>query len=163
MTAQPSTPIQQGTTSPSRRRVASYPNYAEAQRAVDYLSDQKFPVERVAIVGEGLRFVEQVTGRLNWFRSALGGAGAGALTGALIGFVFGLFDLVTPLISGLILAFYGFIFGAVIGAIFGLLSYAASGGRRDFTSTSGFQAERYTIMVDDDVAEEAVQVLVGMQ
>ncbi len=42
----------------ARRTVATYATYAEAQRAVDYLSDQQFPVERVAIVAEGLRFVE---------------------------------------------------------------------------------------------------------
>ena len=43
--------------------VASYESYPEAQRAVDYLSDRRFPVERVAIVADDLRFVEQVTGR----------------------------------------------------------------------------------------------------
>ena len=43
-----------------RRTVASYDDYAEAERAVDYLSDHGFPVERVAIVGHGLRYVEQV-------------------------------------------------------------------------------------------------------
>lgn len=63
----------------ARQTVASYPTYAEAQRAVDYLSDQKFPVERAAIVAEGLRFVEQVTGRLNWGRALLNGAVASTL------------------------------------------------------------------------------------
>ena len=62
----------QGTnTRRSRQTVASYDTYAEAQRAVDYLSDEKFSVEHVAIVAEGLRFVEQVTGRLNWGRALL--------------------------------------------------------------------------------------------
>ena len=36
----------------ARVNVATYATYPEAQRAVDYLSDQKFPVERTAIVGE---------------------------------------------------------------------------------------------------------------
>lgn len=43
-----------------RRTLASYPTYAEAERAVDWLSDQGFAVEHVAIVGKGLRSVEQV-------------------------------------------------------------------------------------------------------
>ncbi|HZC19487.1 MAG TPA: general stress protein [Rubrobacteraceae bacterium] len=47
-----------------RRVVGSYSSYAEAQRAVDHLSDEGFAVERVSIVAEGLRFVEQVTGRV---------------------------------------------------------------------------------------------------
>ena len=34
-----------------RELVASYRTYAEAQRAVDFLSDQRFPVERLSIVG----------------------------------------------------------------------------------------------------------------
>ena len=38
---------------PLQRVVASYGNYAEAQRAVDYLSDNSFPVEKVTIVGRG--------------------------------------------------------------------------------------------------------------
>jgi heat induced stress protein YflT len=47
-----------------RRTVASYPSYAEAEHAVDSLSDQGVAVEDVAIVGKGLQSVEQVTGRM---------------------------------------------------------------------------------------------------
>ena len=61
------------TSQAARRVVASFERYEEAQRAVDYLSDEKFPVERVAIVGEGLRLVEQVTGRLTWWRATVKG------------------------------------------------------------------------------------------
>jgi hypothetical protein len=35
----------------SRRTIASYANYADAESAVDWLADQGFPVERGAIVG----------------------------------------------------------------------------------------------------------------
>lgn len=147
------------TSAVSRRTVASYPTYQEAQQAVDYLSDQNFPVERTAIVAEGLRLVEQVTGRLGWGRSALNGALAGALTGAVIGFIFGLFNWVDPLISGLVLAFNGLIFGAIIGAIFGLLTYALSGEQRDFSSVHGMQAEHYNLTADDEVFNEAYRLL----
>jgi hypothetical protein len=146
----------------SRRTVATYQTYAEAQRAVDYLSDQNFPVQRVAIVAEGLRFVEQVTGRLGYGQAALNGALSGAVIGALFGFIFGLFDLITPLVSALNLALFGIIFGALIGAVIGLITYAFSGGQRDFTSTSGMQADRYLVMVDDEVAGEAEQLLTRM-
>ena len=47
-----------------RRLVGSYERYDDAQRAVDTLSDRRFPVERVTIVGSDLRLVERVTGRL---------------------------------------------------------------------------------------------------
>ena len=147
----------------SRRTIATYTTYAEAQRAVDYLSDQKFPVERVAIVAEGLNLVEQVTGRLGYGRAALNGALSGAFTGALIGFIWGLFSLITPLVSALNLALYGILIGAVIGAIVGLIGYAVSGGQRDFTSVSGIQADRYNVMVDADVADEAARLLNSMR
>lgn len=42
--------------------VGSYPTYEGAQRAVDFLSDSKFPVERTAIIGSDLRMVETVLG-----------------------------------------------------------------------------------------------------
>ena len=53
------------------RTIATFDDYAEAQRAVDHLSDQGFPVERTAIVGHGLRYVEQVAGRITTGRAAL--------------------------------------------------------------------------------------------
>ena len=41
-------------TPPKGWPIGSYPTYAEAQRAVDYLSDQAFPVQQVTIVGVDL-------------------------------------------------------------------------------------------------------------
>ncbi len=146
----------------ARRTIASYATYAEAQRAVDYLADQKFAVERVAIFAEGLRFVEQVTGRLGYGKAALNGALSGAVTGGFLGYLLGLFSLITPLTSALALGLYGLIFGAIIGAIIGLIGHALSGGRRDFSSTSGLQAESYNVMVDDDLADEAARLLASM-
>jgi len=148
------------TDSSARRTVASYTSYAEAQRAVDYLSDQKFPVERTAIVAEGLSFVEQVTGRLNYGKALMSGSGSGALIGVIIGLIFGLFAVNVPLLP---LVLYGLITGAIAGAILGLVGYAMTGGRRDFTSVSGMQAERYNVMVDAEVAGEAERILAGMR
>lgn len=51
-------------TPPKGWPVGSYPTYAEAQKAVDYLSDNQFPVQQVTIVGVDLMQVERVTGRL---------------------------------------------------------------------------------------------------
>src|ERR1700744_3469031 len=108
---------------PARRVIATFDNYADAERAVDDLADQQFEVERVTIVGRDLELVEQVTGRMKYAWSALRGAAAGALTGALIGWIFGLFNWLYPLIAGLVLAGYGLIFGAAVGAFTGLLVY----------------------------------------
>ncbi|MFD5011993.1 general stress protein [Streptomyces chartreusis] len=68
-----------------RRAIASYTTYQEAQRAVDHLSDHGFPVERVAIIGQNVRLVEQVTGRMGHGGAGLQDAASGALSGALLG------------------------------------------------------------------------------
>lgn len=98
-------------------------------------------------------------GHIDGARVMLGGAGSGAITGALFVFVFGLFDRLTPLVSSLTLALYGALFEAVVGALVGLLAHAATGGRREFTSVSAFQADRYTVVVDDERADSAARVL----
>ena len=144
----------------SRRTIATYSSYADAQKAVDYLSDNKFAVEKTAIVAEGLKFVEQVTGRLNWGRVIANGAGSGALTGVLIGLFFGLLFAGGQGLLGLVL--YGVAIGVIVGVIFAVMGYAATRGRRDFSSVGGMQAERYNVMVDSDVAEEAEGMLRGM-
>jgi hypothetical protein len=135
--------------------VATYPDYPSAQRAVDYLSDNKFPVERTAIVGTDLRLVENVLGRLTTARAALAGAASGAWFGLFIGLLFGIFSnsgwLAVLLVCILI--------GAVWGAIFGAIAHAMTGGRRDFTSRSSLQASQYAVTVDAEVADEARQLL----
>ncbi|MEX2541812.1 MAG: general stress protein [Trueperaceae bacterium] len=142
-----------------REVIASFADYREAQRAVDFLSDEKFDVRTISIVAEGLSFVEQITGRLNWQRAFVNGLSSGALIGAVIGFIFGIFNFFAPLTSALSLAFYGLIFGAILGGIVGLIGYALSGGDRDFTSVSGMQAERYDVTADPAVAGEARELL----
>ena len=147
-------------TTASRRTIASYRTYEEAERAVDWLSDNSFPVERSAIVGTGLRSVEQVTGRMTQGRAAKVGAGQGALIGALFALLFGIFftgpDFVELLLFSLV---SGALFGALYGALF---QYAASGGKRDFVSSADIQADRYEVQVDEATADEATRVLRGM-
>ncbi|MDQ0578370.1 general stress protein [Streptomyces rishiriensis] len=143
----------------TRRTIASYTTYQEAERAVDHLSDQGFPVERTAIIGQDVRLVEQVTGRMGHGEAALHGAASGALPGALIGWIFGLLNWLDPVVSGLLLALYGLVFGALVGALLGLLAHAAQQGRRDFASVSFMQPSRYDVVADDAVADEAARLL----
>jgi len=135
--------------------LATYADYEPAQRAIDYLSDNGFPVERTSIVGTDLRLVERVTGRLTIARAALAGAASGAWFGLFIGLLLGFF-------SGR--AFWAVmlvavVIGAVWGAIFGAVAHAATGGRRDFTSRSSLQATQYAVTVDAEHANEARQLL----
>ncbi|MEN3308630.1 MAG: hypothetical protein V7603_4832 [Micromonosporaceae bacterium] len=135
--------------------VATFADYLSAQRAVDFLSDNQFPVEQTAIIGTDLRLVEKVLGRLTTGRAALAGTGSGAWFGLLIGLLFGLFSVSAwwrVLLAGLVI-------GAVWGAIFGAVAHAMSGGRRDFTSRSSLSASQYAISVDAEFAEQARQLL----
>jgi hypothetical protein len=138
---------------PSGLPVGSYPTYAEAQRAVDYLSDQKFPVQHVTIVGSDLKLVERVTGRLTQGRAIAAGAMGGAWWGLFVGVLMMLFA--PDQVNGLVLVLTGVVFGAVFGLIFGWLGYRATGGHRDFTSRTQVVAGTYDVLCQPKFAEEA--------
>jgi hypothetical protein len=137
--------------------LASYSTYAEAQFAVDKLSDNKFPVQNVAIVGVDLRLVEAVVGRLSWGRAALSGLAMGMWFGLLLGLFVSLFARGDGSTFSLILM--GLIYGAAFGIVFGLLSYAFTGGKRDFLSRSQITAAHYDVHCDAGVLGQARQIL----
>ncbi|MFJ3403714.1 general stress protein [Promicromonospora sp. NPDC090134] len=143
-------------TLPAGDEVAAYSTYLEAQKAVDYLSDNKFPVENVTIVGTDLRMVERVTGRLTYGRVAL----AGALSGAWFGFFVGLLLTLFAGSSGFQVMFAGIALGAGFGLLFSILSYSFTGGRRDFTSSSQIVAATYAILCGHEHASDARALLV---
>jgi uncharacterized membrane protein len=142
-----------------RRVVASFTDYVDAERAVDRLSDEGFPVERAAIVARGLEYVEQITGRLRWIDAALRGMFSGAVAGFLIGWLFGVFNWFDPVIGSVVLALNGLWFGALVGSLVGLVAYSLQRGRRDFASVGGVHAERYDVLVDAEVADQAERLL----
>ncbi|WP_166845969.1 general stress protein [Isoptericola sp. BMS4] len=142
-------------TLPGGDEVAAYDTYLEAQQAVDYLSDNKFPVEHVTIVGTDLRMVERVTGRLSYGRVAL----AGALSGAWFGFFVGLLLSLFGGTGATSVIFVGIALGAGFGLMFSVLSYAFTGGRRDFTSSSQIVASSYAILCAAEQAGDARAML----
>lgn len=133
--------------------VASYTDYAGAQRAVDYLSDHEFPVERTSIVGADLRLVENVLGRLDAKKAALSGAASGVWFGLLVGLFLGIFAQRAQ--GWFWIVFAGVVWGALAGALFGWIGYRSMGGRRDFVSTSQLVAARYDVLVETSYAERA--------
>lgn len=141
-------------TPPKGWPIGSYPTYAEAQRAVDYLSDQQFPVQQVTIVGVDLMQVERVTGRLTWPKVLGGGVLTGAWLGLFIGLILGFFSpnpwsaLLTGLIAGV---FFGLITSAI--------PYAMARGTRDFSSTMQLVAGRYDVLCDPKNAEQGRDLL----
>ncbi|MBV8862947.1 MAG: magnesium transporter [Mycobacterium sp.] len=141
-------------TPPKGWPVGSYPTYAEAQRAVDYLSEQEFPVHQVTIVGVDLMQVERVTGRLTWPKVLGGGVISGAWLGLFIGLVLGVLNrpLMEVLPTGLVA---GVFFGLITSAV----PYAMARGTRDFSSTLQLVAGRYDVLCDPQNAEKARDLL----
>jgi hypothetical protein len=54
------------------------------------------------------------------------------------------------------------VFGAVFGLVWALAGYAATRGRRDFTSVSQVVATRYEVLVEHKFAEQGRQLLATM-
>ena len=113
--------------------VARFDDYGSAQRAVDRLSDDGFPVEQLDIVGSDLQMVERVTGRLTKWRAAAAGAVSGMWAGLLIGILLGLF---TTGHAWLAMVAVGIGLGVLWGAIFGFAAHLATRGERDFSSAA---------------------------
>jgi hypothetical protein len=137
--------------------VGSFESYEQAQAAVDYLSDEKFPVENVTIVGSDLRMIEKVTGRLTTGRAIAAGAAGGAWWGLFVGLLLGIFATDGSAWIGTVLT--GLLVGLVFGALFGWIGYAATQGRRDFVSTSAIVAGRYDVLCTTASAEQARALL----
>jgi len=122
-----------------------FDKYADAQQAVDFLSDNEFPVENVLIVGTELKQVERVTGRLTWGRVISAGAASGAWLGLLIGAILSIFadgsSVVVTILGGIA-------FGVAFGIISGAFGYAATRGQRDFSSVQKVVATKYEVLVE---------------
>lgn len=130
--------------------------YAEAQRLVDRLSDEGFPVDNLTIVGYGLKSVEYITGRLTKGRAALQGVGGGAWFGLLVGLLIGLF---APIVAWFAVLFWSIVIGAVFGAVFGFVAHWSTRGRRDFSSVATLAADEYRVLVDSAHAADAAAIL----
>ncbi len=136
-----------------------YDEYADAQRAVDYLSDHEFPVENVLIVGTDLRQLERVTGRLTWGRVAAGGLLSGMWIGSFVGLIFALFETQG---AALVRFVTTVAFGAVFGLVWALVGYRLTGGRRDFTSVTQVVATKYEVLTEHKHVNQARELLARM-
>jgi hypothetical protein len=154
----------------SVHRLAEFGSCREAERMAGRLSDAGIPVERVRIVGTGLR-AEPATARpdktspdktgpdktgRDKTRAALLGAGLGAWLGMLTGLVLGLF-IAGPAWLSVLLG--GLLIGAFLGGLTGLLTHWAVDKRTDHAGTSVIRVRRFAVEVDPAYAAEAVRAL----
>jgi hypothetical protein len=142
------------------RSLGVYDSYDDAQRVVDYLSDNSFEVQNVAIVGTELKSVERVVGRLTRGKVAVAGATSGFWFGLFVGIAFALFSdsgqigflVTTPFL------------GALFGVVWSQIGFTAMnrGGTRDFASVTQVVATRYEVLVEHRLLEAAQTLLAAM-
>lgn len=137
-----------------------YGDYAQAQRVVDWLSDNEFEVQNMTIVGTELKSVERVTGRLTRRSVGVAGAVSGLWMGLFVGLAFALFGKGNQLGSILVTV----LFGALFGFVWSQIGFAAitRNGTRDFSSVSQVIATKYEVLVEHRFAEHARDLLMRM-
>lgn len=140
-------------TRPSGWPVGSYDSYEQAQRAVDFLAENDFPLPDITIVGVDLMLVERVTGRLSWRRVLSTGVASGAWLGFFVGLLLSLFDGQAGTLGPIV---FGIGAGIVFGLVFAAVGYVTSRGRkRDFQSASQLVAGRYDVLCQQTTAHKA--------
>ena len=139
--------------------VGIYNSYADAQKAVDYLSDEKFEVQNLAIVGTELKSVERVLGRRNWGTVITQGLQSGISTGLLVGLVVLIFTKPT---SYFVLLLVSLAIGITLAIAFSAAGYAMTRGKRDFTSVTQTVATKDEVLCEHKVAAQARELLSQM-
>src|ERR1700712_2075681 len=121
-----------------------YDGYPQAQKVVDFLSDNEFEVQQMAIVGTELKTVERVTGRLTRGKVAAAGAISGLWMGLFVGIAFSIFGKGNQL--GFLISTP--IFGAIFGLVWSQIGFAAvtRGGTRDFSSVRSHSRQNFSIL-----------------
>lgn len=109
------------------------------------------------IVGTDLKRIERITGRLTWNRVAMGGVLSGLWLGLFVGVILSLFSE-----EGFATIVSTMLFGAVFGLVWALAGYAATRGRRDFSSVTQVVATRYEVLVEHKSAAQARELLAGL-
>ncbi|MBO1803753.1 hypothetical protein J4H91_00260 [Leucobacter ruminantium] len=142
---------------PKGEVISTYDRYEDAKHAVDVLARAGFPVRQISILGNDVRSVERVTGRLTYGRVALMGALSGAYLGLFLGLLLFIFQPDNAAILGVFAA--AVVIGAGFGMLFGVLSYAMNRNRRDFSSVMQMVANRYDLVTEPELLHEARKIL----
>lgn len=123
--------------------VASVREYDAAQKTVSKLIAGEIPARDIAIVGQGVRTIERITGRLGYAAAARSGAINGVLIGLLLSAILVIGNPDAP-----IQLFVGFVFiGVALGMVMSLITYAIVRRRRDFASVTQLAADHYEVTV----------------
>ncbi|UYO98117.1 hypothetical protein OED01_05230 [Microbacterium sp. M28] len=135
--------------------VASMREYERAQKTVSKLIAGEVPARDIAIVGQGVRTIEKITGRLGYATAARSGAINGLLIGLLLSAILMVGNPEVP-----IQMFVAYLFiGVAIGMMLSLVTFAIVRRRRDFASVTQLAADHYEVTVLAASLSKARQVL----
>jgi hypothetical protein len=135
--------------------VASMRDYESAQKTVSKLIAEEVPARDIAIIGQSVRTVERITGRLGYAAAARSGAINGVLIGLFLSAILVLGNPDVPM-----QLFVGFVFiGVALGMLLSLVTYAIVRRRRDFASVTQFAADHYEVTVQPASVAKAKKIL----
>lgn len=130
-------------------------DYESAQKTVSKLIAEEVPARDIAIIGQSVRTVERITGRLGYAAAARSGAINGVLIGLFLSAILVLGNPEVPM-----QLFVGFVFiGVALGMLLSLVTYAIVRRRRDFASVTQFAADHYEVTVQPASVAKARKIL----
>jgi hypothetical protein len=142
--------------------IATFSEYRDAVVYVEKLMTADFPPGSIAIVGNNLRSVERVRGRISNARVALSGASTGLTIGLLVGLISPVSttsaDVVAVTLGALI---QPMLIGAGVGMLFNILRFSLAKNKRSFASVSMAVAKDYEVQVPGNLVEQAKRVAAG--
>ena len=147
---------------PSGHVLAELSTHAEASALVSKLVAAEFPAREISILGLDVKMVERVRGRLGYGRIALSGAIAGSWIGMLFAILFGV-GLTSSGGDSVGFAAEQFIAAIVIGIGLGIIAnivrFSLSSAKPGYVSASFPIAQRYQVIVPNELASEATRLL----
>lgn len=146
--------------------VGEFEKYTDAVDCVDSLIRHDFPATSIAIIGAGLKSVEQVRARMNYGRAALRGLVQGSWLGLLYWIFFGVNsstvnsnDLNAVMTDAQQSIGPAIVIGMGIGMLWQILRFSMVRRQREFLSTTAFVAATYEVTVPNQMFNLAQQKL----
>ena len=145
---------------PRGETLATFDEYASAQKLINSLVSDGVPFRSLSIVGTDVNLVERVTGKIGYGRAALSSAMSGSWLGVLAGLVFVIVsptDVITPIVAGGII-------GAGIGMVVGMVLFTLAGSnRRSYRSMQHIIAQSYRVVVELEAHQQALAAMKASQ
>ncbi len=133
---------------PEGEPISSHRTYQSAQQTVRLFAAHGLPLHTTSIVGNNLKTVEHVTGKLSSANVALSGAITGGILGLLVGFALSFAQMAGS--NTLIVMLAGILIGAGAGVFVNVLLYSLNPNRRTYQSHQHTVAASYDVYVEGE-------------